>query len=68
MRNAERLIAERLRNGARLATVNVPNGSSATPPTFPLPADDLYKTDPTFQELQQAIAEYRRLEDEEENR
>ncbi len=59
----ERLIVERLRDGARLATITVPNGSSSPHP-LSFPADELYKTDPSYQELQEAIEEYRRLENE----
>jgi hypothetical protein len=64
----ERLIAERLRGGAQLVTVNVPNGSSSVPAPPHFPADELYKTDWVYRELQEAITENRRLEDEEEQR
>jgi len=65
-RALEGLIAERLSRGARLGWINVPK---ATPPTpLPLPADELYKTHPSFAEMQSAIAEFRRVEDEEEER
>ena len=64
----ERLIAERLRNGAQLRTVNVTNGSSSVPSPCPFPADELYKDDWVYQVMQEAIAENRRLEDEEERR
>ncbi|HKI37909.1 MAG TPA: hypothetical protein VKA46_39005 [Gemmataceae bacterium] len=62
-REVERLIAQRLRSGARLATITVPNGSSSPPP-LPFPADELYKTDLSYKALQEAIEEYRRLDNE----
>jgi hypothetical protein len=63
VRHLEQLLADRLRNGTELRAVNVPNGEPALPPPLPFPADDLYKTDWVFREMQEAIAENRRLED-----
>ena len=59
----ERLMNERLSNGARLTTVNLPNGPSDAASHPPFPADELYLTDPSFAELRQIIAEQRRLEE-----
>jgi hypothetical protein len=62
----ERLIAARLANGAQMGLVYVPNGTVTVSP--PLPADNRYLTDPSFAELQAAIAEFRRAEDDEQRR
>lgn len=59
----EHQLLERFRAGAQVSVVNIPNGRSAADTHPPLPADDLYKTDWVFQELQEAIAENRRLEE-----
>ncbi len=61
MRCLEEKLADRLRSGAQLGFLDVANGAPGLAP--PLPADDLYKTDWVFRELQEAIAENRRLED-----
>lgn len=60
-RNLEELLKDLLRNGTELREVNVPSA-------LPFPADDLYETDWVFREMQEAIAENRRLEDEAERR
>jgi len=65
-RHLEQLLADRLRSGAELREVNVPNGEP-TPPPLPFPADNLYETDWVFREMQEAIAENRRIEDEAES-
>ena len=57
----ERLIAERLANGAQVGMLYVPNGTPTT--AVGLPADNRYLTDPSFAEFQAAIAENRRQED-----
>src|SRR4051812_14961063 len=57
----ERRIAGQLASGVQLGALTLPNGSSATP----FPADDRYKTDPSYQEMQEILAEFRRAEDEE---
>ncbi len=62
----ERLVAERLANGAQLGLLSVPNGMATV--SVPLPADNRYQTDPSFAEMQQTIAEFRRAEDEEQRR
>ena len=56
----EQQLEERVRAGAQVSVVNVPNGAVASGLSFP--ADELYKTDWVFRELQEAIAENRRLE------
>ena len=58
----EQLLLDRVRNGVRIGVVNLPNGVPDSAPPFP--ADDLYKESWVFRELQAAIAENRRLEDE----
>ncbi|MCI0463370.1 MAG: hypothetical protein L0Z62_41060 [Gemmataceae bacterium] len=56
------LIQARLAGGAQLAVRTIPNSvAGVTGPPFP--ADDLYKTDWVYRELQEAIAENRRLEE-----
>jgi hypothetical protein len=67
VRHLEQLLVDRLHNGAELRAVNVPSGEP-TPPPLPFPADNLYETDWVFREMQEAIAENRRLEDEAERR
>jgi hypothetical protein len=57
----ERPLSDRLRNGAQLTSVNVPAGESAQ---NPVRAENAYLTDPSFREMQEIIAENRRLEDE----
>jgi hypothetical protein len=59
----EQQLGDRLRAGAQIAFVNIPNGVPASESPPPLPADDLYKTDWVFREMQEAIAENRRIED-----
>ncbi len=44
----------------------VANGTATV--SSPLPGDDRYQTDPSFAEMQQAIAEFRRAEDDEQGR
>jgi hypothetical protein len=65
---ATRLIEEhllhRIRNGGRVAVVTLPSGVPSAPSELPFPADELYKTDPSFRAWQGLIAENRRLEDE----
>jgi hypothetical protein len=55
-------VRKRLDAGARIAVLTVTNGTvqAAAPP---LPADDAYKTDWVYRELQAAIAENRRQEE-----
>jgi hypothetical protein len=67
IRHLEQLLADRLRNGTELRAIHIPNGGP-TPPALPFPADNLYETDWVFREMQAAIAENRRLEDEAERR
>jgi hypothetical protein len=62
------LIAARLSKGSCLGVLNVPNGISPTPSSLPFPADALYMNDPSFAEMQQDIAAFRRTEDEAEER
>jgi hypothetical protein len=62
-RSLERLVAERLANGAQLGLLTVANGTASIP--LPFLADNLYQTDPSFADMQQAIAEFRRAEDDE---
>jgi|ERR1035438_1540768 hypothetical protein len=62
-KNLEQQLGDRLRTGAQLAFLNIPNCSPVADSPPPLPADDLYKTDWVFREMQEAIAENRRLED-----
>jgi hypothetical protein len=54
------LVDRRLVGGARLAVMQVTNGQCAVSAAAPIPADDLYKTDWAFQELEEAIKENRR--------
>lgn len=57
-----RLVEERLQSGAKIAVLTMTNGEvRASAPPFP--ADDAYKTDWVYRELEEAIAEHRRLED-----
>jgi hypothetical protein len=65
-RALERLITERLSKGARLGMLMIPNAQPAI--SLPFPADELYKTHSSFAEMQAAIAEFRRIEDDEEKR
>ena len=60
--NLAELIRTRLAGGVQLVLLNIPN-SGAGPTALPLPADDLYKADWVYRELQEAIAENRRLEE-----
>lgn len=59
------LIAARLDHGAQLGLLNLPNGKSFS--GTPFPADNRYQTDPSFAEMQQEIASFRRAEDEREH-
>src|SRR5579864_6594303 len=63
--NVARIIQERLKKGAELIPMVVGPPPSEPPSTLPIPADSLYLYDPSFKELQEAIAENRRREDEE---
>ena len=56
------LVAMRLQGGAKIAALNVVNGTVEAP-VPPLLADDAYKTDWAYQELADAITENRRLEE-----
>lgn len=64
----EHLIAKRLAQGAQVGVVDVPNGQAAGATPAPFPADERYKTDPSYGEMQAAINEARRAEDAEEER
>ena len=57
-----RLLEKRLQSGARIAALTVANGA-VQGSASPLPADDAYKTDWVYRELEEAIAENRRLEE-----
>lgn len=59
----ELLLKERLRAGAQLAIMNVPNGATASQTQSGLLADDAYKSDWVFQELQDELSENRKLEE-----
>ena len=61
----QQLIADRLSKGARLGVIQVPNGAPADS-SPPFPADDLYQSDPSYTDMQVAIAEARRAEDQDE--
>ena len=56
------LIRDRLANGAQMTVLTVP-ANPRPPVASPLPADDLYRTDWAYRELQEAIAENRRLDE-----
>jgi hypothetical protein len=58
------LIDAVIAHGNQLATISVVNGKAITSSTAPLPADNLYQTDWAFRELQDAIREGRRQDDE----
>lgn len=62
-RSLEQKLGDRMRSGAQVVFVNIGNGTPVAGAPPPLPADDLYKTDWVFRELQEAIAENRRIED-----
>jgi len=62
----ERLVVERLANGAQLGLLTIANGTTNDP--LPYPADDLYQRDPSFAEMQQAITDFRRAEDNDQRR
>jgi hypothetical protein len=57
-----RLVEQRLQSGAKVAVLTLTNGAvqAAAPP---FPADDAYKTDWVYRELEEAVAENRRLEE-----
>jgi len=57
-----RLLQQRLKSGARIAVLTIANGA-VQGPAAPLPADDAYKTDWVYRELEEAIAQNRRLEE-----
>lgn len=59
----EKQLNERLRAGAQVAIMKLPNGVMTPGPQLALTADDAYKTDWVFKEMQDAIAENRRLEE-----
>ena len=59
--NLVALVEQRLRAGAKVASLTVANGTVRASVSFP--ADDAYKTDWVYRELEEAIAENRRLED-----
>jgi hypothetical protein len=67
-RALEQLIAARLAKGVRLGLLDVPNGPTPAPSSLPFAADERYMKDSSFAEMQAAIAEFRRAEDEEEER
>ena len=56
------LIRDRLANGAQLRVLTVPQ-KPPQPAASALPADDLYRMDWAYRELQEAIAENRRLDE-----
>lgn len=57
------LVEAFLQRGNRLATLVIGNGKSAIWNVAGLLADDAYKTDWVFQDLQEAMAENRRLDE-----
>lgn len=67
-RALDHLLTERLSKGVRIGWLHVPNGAPSVAASLPFPADEHYKTHPSFAEMQAAIAEFRRAEDEEEER
>jgi hypothetical protein len=57
-----RLLEKRLQGGAKVAALTVANGTvKNVSPLFP--ADDAYKTDWVYRQLEEAVAENRRLEE-----
>lgn len=56
------LLEKRLQSGARIAILTVANGAVQASAS-PFPADDAYKTDWVYRELEEAVAENRRLEE-----
>jgi hypothetical protein len=56
------LVEKRLQRGARIAVLTIGNGA-VQGSVSPFPADDAYKTDWVYRELQEAMAENRRLEE-----
>jgi hypothetical protein len=59
----QRLIDQRLRNGAELRLLTVTNGAAQPVRALPFRADELYKTDWVYRELQEAMAEERQAEE-----
>jgi hypothetical protein len=56
------LVENRLHSGAKLFVLSIPSGAvQGSAPPFP--ADDAYKTDWVYRELEEAVAENRRLEE-----
>jgi hypothetical protein len=58
----EQLIA-RLLHGATMVFLDIPNGKPVSDQTASFPGDNLYESDWAFQELQEAITENRRVEE-----
>jgi hypothetical protein len=59
----QRLIEQRLRNGAEFGLLTVANGAARPVSPLPFRADELYKTDWVYRELQEAMAEERQAEE-----
>jgi hypothetical protein len=57
-----RLLEKQLQSGARIVVLTIANGV-VQGPVLPFPADDSYKTDWVYRELEEAIAENRRHEE-----
>jgi hypothetical protein len=64
----ESLIVERLAQGSRLGMLYIPNGVPPVASSLPFPADALHLTDPSYAEMQEDIAAFRRTENEDEER
>jgi hypothetical protein len=56
------LLEKRLQSGTRIAVLTVANGAVQASAS-PFPADDGYKTDWVYRELEEAVAENRRIEE-----
>jgi hypothetical protein len=56
------LVEKRLQGGAKMAVLSITNGTVQAS-VSPFPTDDAYKTDWVYRELEEAIAEHRRLEE-----
>jgi hypothetical protein len=62
VRELVQLVAKRLQGGAKVAVLTLANGG-VQGSAAPFPADNAYQSDWVYRELEEAIAENRRLEE-----